>query len=154
MRLLLQRVSRAAVRVRGKTVAEIEAGYLILVGVGRAERQEDVEWLAQKVAHLRVFEDGGGRMNRSLDEVDGQALVVPQSTLYGDTSRGRRPSWIHAAPPVEAREWVERFALALEAERVQVRRGAFQEHMEVELVNDGPVTLEFERGGGGSGAAG
>jgi D-tyrosyl-tRNA(Tyr) deacylase len=154
LRLLLQRVSRAAVRVRGEIVAEVAAGYLILVGVGRTERQEDVEWLAQKVAHLRVFEDDRGKMNRSLDEVSGEALVVPQFTLYGDTSRGRRPSWIRAAPPEEARAWVEGFAQALEAEGVPVRRGAFQEHMEVELVNDGPVTLIFERGERGPDAAG
>ena len=154
MRLLLQRVARAAVRVRGDAVAEIGAGYLILVGVGRTERQEDIEWLARKIAHLRVFEDAEGKMNRSLDEVSGEALVVPQFTLYGDTSRGRRPSWIHAAPPEDARAWVERFAQALEAEGVPVRRGAFQEHMEVELVNDGPVTLIFDRGGEGSDAAG
>jgi D-tyrosyl-tRNA(Tyr) deacylase len=138
-------VARAAVRVRGDAVAEIGAGYLILVGVGRTERQEDIEWLARKIAHLRVFEDAEGRMNRSLDEVSGEALVVPQFTLY--------PSWIHAAPPEDARAWVERFAQALEAEGVPVRRGAFQEHMEVELVNDGPVTLIFDRGGEGSDAA-
>jgi D-aminoacyl-tRNA deacylase len=148
VRLVLQRVSRAAVRVRGDTVAAIEQGYMILVGVGHGERQEDVEWLAQKVTHLRVFEDGEGKMNRSLEEVSGEVLVVPQFTLYGDTSGGRRPSWIRAAPPEEAQGWVERFAQALEAEGVAVRRGAFQEHMDVELVNDGPVTLVFERGGG------
>jgi D-aminoacyl-tRNA deacylase len=148
VRLVLQRVSRATVRVRGDTVAAVEQGYMILVGVGHGERQQDVEWLAQKVAHLRVFEDGEGKMNRSLEEVSGEVLVVPQFTLYGDTSGGRRPSWIRAAPPEEARGWVERFAQALEAEGVAVRRGAFQEHMDVELVNDGPVTLVFERGGG------
>jgi D-tyrosyl-tRNA(Tyr) deacylase len=126
-------------------VAEIAAGYLILVGVGHAERVEDVEWLARKVAHLRVFEDHDGKMNRSLDEVSGEVLVVPQFTLYGDVSKGRRPSWVHAAAPEEAKEWVERFAQALESEGVPVRRGAFQEHMDVELVNDGPVTLVLER---------
>ncbi len=128
-------------------MAEIGTGLLILVGVGLRERAEDVEWLAQKVAGLRVFEDHDGRMNRSLDEVSGEILVVPQFTLYGDASKGRRPSWAHAAPPEEARAWIERFSLALESEGVPVRRGAFQEHMEVELVNDGPVTLVLERGG-------
>ncbi len=128
-------------------MAEIGTGLLILVGVGLRERAEDVEWLAQKVAGLRVFEDHDGRMNRSLDEVSGEILVVPQFTLYGDASKGRRPSWAHAAPPEEARDWIERFSLALESEGVPVRRGAFQEHMEVELVNDGPVTLVLERGG-------
>ncbi len=128
-------------------MAEIGTGLLVLVGVGQRERAEDVQWLAQKVASLRVFEDHEGKMNRSLDEVSGEILVVPQFTLYGDASKGRRPSWARAAPPEEARGWVEQFSLALEAEGVPVRRGAFQEHMEVELVNDGPVTLVLERGG-------
>lgn len=145
MRLVVQRVSRAAVRVRSETVAEIGQGLLVLVGVGRGERAEDVQWLAGKVAHLRVFEDADGKMNRSLDEMTGEVLVVPQFTLYGDVSRGRRPSWIGAAAPDEAKKWVERFASALEAEGVPVRRGSFQEHMEVQLVNDGPVTIVLER---------
>jgi D-aminoacyl-tRNA deacylase len=146
MRLVLQRVTRAAVRVRGDTVAEIGTGFLILVGVGLGERPADVEWLARKVAHLRLFEDHEGRMNRGLEDVSGEVLVVPQFTLYGDASKGRRPSWVHAAPPEEARRWVERFSAALQSEGVAVRWGAFQEHMEVELVNDGPVTLAMERG--------
>ena len=145
MRLVIQRVSRAAVRVGGETVAEIGTGLLVLVGVALRERVEDVEWLARKVATLRVFEDHDGKMNRSLAEVSGEILVVPQFTLYGDASKGRRPSWAHAAPPEEARGWIERFVGALEAEGVPVRPGAFQEHMEVELVNDGPVTLLLER---------
>ena len=147
MRLVVQRVSRAAVRVQGETVAEIGTGLLVLVGVGHHERDEDLRWLAGRVAHLRVFEDKDGKMNRSLDDVGGEVLVVPQFTLYGDTSAGRRPSWIGAARPEVARDWVERFAAAIEAEGVTVRRGSFQEHMEVELVNDGPVTLIMERGG-------
>ena len=145
MRLVVQRVARAAVRVRGETVGEIGPGLLVFVGVGHDERPADVEWLAGRVAHLRIFEDPDGKMNRSLGEVSGEVLVVPQFTLYGDTSAGRRPSWIHAAPPEEAREWVERFAGLLEEEGAPVRRGSFQEHMEVELVNDGPVTLILER---------
>jgi len=146
VRLVVQRVSHAAVRVGGKTLAEIGPGFLVLVGVGHGERPEDVEWLAGRVAHLRLFEDEEGRMNRSLDEVGGEVLVVPQFTLYGDASRGRRPSWIGAAAPEEARHWVERFAAGVEAEGPTVRRGSFQEHMEVDLVNDGPVTLVLERG--------
>jgi len=145
VRLVVQRVARAAVRVRGETVGEIGPGLLVFVGVGHDERPADVEWLAGRVAHLRIFEDPDGKMNRSLGEVSGEVLVVPQFTLYGDTSAGRRPSWIHAAPPEEAREWVERFAGLLEEEGAPVRRGSFQEHMEVELVNDGPVTLILER---------
>jgi len=148
VRLVVQRCSRAAVRVEGETVAEIGTGFLVLVGVGQRERAEDVEWLAQKVANLRVFEDHDGKMNRSLDEVSGEILVVPQFPLYGDVSKGRRPSWAHAAPPEEASGWIERFSQALESGGVPVRHGAFQEHMEVELVNDGPVTLVLERGGG------
>jgi D-tyrosyl-tRNA(Tyr) deacylase len=127
-------------------VAEIGSGLLVLVGVGHEERLADVEWLAGRVAHLRLFEDRDGKMNRSLEEASGEVLLVPQFTLYGDTSKGRRPSWIHAAQPEEARAWVERFAGLLEDEGVPVRRGSFQEHMDVELVNDGPVTLIMERG--------
>lgn len=147
MRLVLQRVSRAAVRVRGAPVAEIGPGLVALVGVGRTDRDHsgDAErWLAGKVAGLRIFEDDGGRMNRSLLDVEGAVLVVPQFTLYGDARRGRRPSWAAAAPPEEAEGRVERFALALESLGVAVRRGAFREHMEVELVNDGPVTILLE----------
>ena len=141
MRLVVQRVSRASVRVRGETVAQIGTGFLVLVGVGHGERPEDVSWLAGRVAHLRVFEDHEGKMNRSLEEVSGEVLVVPQFTLFGDASKGRRPSWIGAAPPEEARAWVQRLAGMLEDEGVPVRRGSFREHMEVELVNDGPVTI-------------
>jgi D-tyrosyl-tRNA(Tyr) deacylase len=122
-------------------VASIDRGYLVLVGVGRHERAEDVDWLAGKVAHLRLFEDGEGRMNLALSDVDGRVLVVPQFTLYGDARKGRRPSWTNAAPPAEAEAWVGAFADALERLGVPVARGAFREHMEVELVNDGPVTL-------------
>jgi D-tyrosyl-tRNA(Tyr) deacylase len=144
VRLVLQRVSRAAVRVGAGSVAEIGQGFLILVGVGRAETDQGVEWLARKVVTLRVFEDGAGRMNLALDDVGGEILVVPQFTLYGDARKGRRPSWDGAAPPEEAAPWVEAFAVALERLGAVVRRGAFREHMLVELVNDGPVTLLLE----------
>ena len=141
MRVLLQRVARASVTVRGDRVAEIGAGLLLLVGVGREDGEEDVERLAAKIAVLRIFEDADGKMNRSLADVDGEILVVPQFTLFGDVARGRRPSWDAAAPPEIAAERVEAFARALEEQGATVRRGAFREHMEVELVNDGPVTL-------------
>jgi D-aminoacyl-tRNA deacylase len=144
VRLVVQRVSRAAVRVAGRTVAEIGTGLLVLAGVGREERDEDVQWMAGKVAGLRIFEDEEGKMNRSLADVGGGVLIVPQFTLYGDVRKGRRPSWAGAAPPEEARRWVERFAAAVEAAGVTVRRGSFQEHMEVDLVNDGPVTLVLD----------
>jgi D-tyrosyl-tRNA(Tyr) deacylase len=147
MRLVVQRVSRAAVRVQGKPVAEIGPGLLVLVGVGLMDDPSDAGRLAAKVFHLRIFEDPDGKMNLALPDVGGQVLVVPQFTLYGDTSRGRRPSWVHAAPPEAARERVEDFARALEDLGAPVRRSSFQEHMEVELVNDGPVTILLEAPG-------
>jgi D-tyrosyl-tRNA(Tyr) deacylase len=125
-------------------VAEIGPGLLILVGAGQDSVPEELPWLAAKAANLRIFEDEQGKMNRSLLEFGGEALVVPQFTLYADTRRGRRPSWAAAAAPAVAADMVERFAAELEAARVPVRRGAFQEHMEVELVNDGPVTILLE----------
>ena len=144
MRLVIQRATRAAVRVGRDTVAEIGPGLLVLVGVGRGDRRDEAEWLAGKVYNLRIFEDPGGKMNRSLAEVGGEVLVVPQFTLYGDASKGRRPSWAGAAPPEEAAERVSEFAEALTALGASVKRGSFQEHMEVELVNDGPVTILLE----------
>jgi D-tyrosyl-tRNA(Tyr) deacylase len=144
VRLVIQRVSRAEVRVGGDQVAAIGPGLLILVGVGLDDDPDGIAWLARKTAQLRIFEDDNGKMNRSVLETGGEALVVPQFTLYGDTHKGRRPSWAAAAPPEVAQERVEAFASALEGEGVPVRRGAFQEHMEVELVNDGPVTIFLE----------
>jgi D-aminoacyl-tRNA deacylase len=141
VRLVLQRVSRAAVRVGAREVASIGSGLLILVGVGRSEDEAEPSRLAVKVANLRIFEDAQGKMNRSIQDAGGEVLVVPQFTLYGDAGKGRRPSWAAAAEPDVARDRVESFAAALEAEGVPVRRGSFQEHMEVELVNDGPVTI-------------
>ncbi len=141
MRLVVQRVSRAAVRARGRTWARIGPGLLILVGVSVGDRDDEAVWLADKVFHLRIFEDDDGKMNRSLADVGAEALVVPQFTLYGDARRGRRPSWAHAAPPDVAEARVELFSSILESLGAPVRRGAFREHMEVELVNDGPVTI-------------
>jgi D-tyrosyl-tRNA(Tyr) deacylase len=141
VRVLLQRVSRASVSVRGDLVARIGPGLLLLVGVGRDDGFGEYDRLAEKVFNLRVFEDEDGKMNRSLMEIGGEILVVPQFTLFGDVRRGRRPSWDAAAPPEVAADRVEAFARALEARGTKVERGAFREHMEVELVNDGPVTL-------------
>ena len=141
MRILLQRVARAAVRVRGETIARIGSGFVLLVGVGRQDGFGEYDRMAEKVFNLRVFEDEQGKMNRSLSDVGGEILVVPQFTLYGRVRKGRRPSWDGAAPPDVAADRVEAFARALEARGAIVRRGAFREHMEVELVNDGPVTL-------------
>jgi D-tyrosyl-tRNA(Tyr) deacylase len=134
-------VTRAAVRVRGDEVARIGPGLVLLVGVGRDDGFGEYDRLAEKVFHLRVFEDDDGRINRSLSEIGGEVLIVPQFTLYGSVRKGRRPSWDGAAPPEVAADRVEAFARALEARGAPVRRGAFREHMEVELVNDGPVTL-------------
>ncbi len=141
IRITVQRVSRAEVRVGGRAVAEIGRGLLLLVGIGREDGLGAYDRLAEKVVNLRIFPDAQGRMNRSLAEVGGEVLVVPQFTLYGDVRRGRRPSFEGAAPPEVAADRVEAFARALEARGATVRRGAFREHMEVELVNDGPVTL-------------
>jgi D-tyrosyl-tRNA(Tyr) deacylase len=141
LRILLQRVSRASVAVRGELVSQIGPGLLLFVGVGKDDGFGEYDRLAEKVFHLRVFEDEQGKMNRSLSEVGGEVLVVPQFTLYGDVRKGRRPSWDGAAPPEGAEDRVEAFAKALEARGAIVRRGAFREHMQVELVNDGPVTL-------------
>lgn len=144
MRIVLQRVQRASVRVRGELVAEIGRGFLLLVGVGSEDGFGEYDRLAEKVFHLRVFEDEQGKMNLSLSDVGGEILVVPQFTLYGDVRRGRRPSWAGAAPPEVAAGRVEAFAKALESRGASVERGAFREHMEVELVNDGPVTLVLD----------
>jgi D-tyrosyl-tRNA(Tyr) deacylase len=141
MRILLQRVSRAAVRVGGETIAEIGPGLLLLVGIGAGDAPGEDDRLADKIVHLRVFSDDDGKMNRSLADVGGEILVVPQFTLYGDLSSGRRPSWDGAAPPQVAADRIEAFARALEAHGAPVRRGRFGAHMEVDLVNDGPVTL-------------
>ena len=119
-------------------------GLLILVGVGVEDRPEEPMKLAEKVYRLRIFEDAERKMNRSLADVGGDVVVVPQFTLYGDTSRGRRPSWIRAAPPDVAEKRVAEFGEALAALGARVQAGAFREHMEVELVNDGPVTLFLE----------
>lgn len=130
--------------MRGETVASIGRGFLLLVGVGLDAIPGEEDRLAAKAFHLRVFEDGEGKMNLSLADVGGEVLVVPQFTLYGDWRRGRRPSWAAAAPPDVAAERVEAFARALERLGARVARGAFQEHMEVDLVNDGPVTLVLD----------
>jgi D-aminoacyl-tRNA deacylase len=146
MRLVLQRVSRASVTVDDRLVSEIGPGLLILVGVGAAEADPAASAvrLAEKVLNLRVFEDADEKMNRSLAETGGEALVVSQFTLYADTRKGRRPSWTDAAAPEVAEPAVEAFARALEAVGVRVGRGVFGAHMRVELVNDGPVTILLE----------
>jgi len=141
MRVLVQRVSRASVSVDGEVRSSIGLGYLLLVGVGRGDEAALVGRLADKVAGLRIFRDADGKTNLAIADVDGEALVVSQFTLYADTRKGRRPSFVYAADPEEAAELVEAFAAALEARGLKVARGVFGAEMEVELVNDGPFTM-------------
>jgi D-tyrosyl-tRNA(Tyr) deacylase len=142
--VVLQRVSRAAVTVEDRTVGEIGPGVLLLVGVGQDEREHQIQRLAEKIYHLRIFEDGSGKMNLALLDAGGSILLIPQFTLYADWRRGRRPSWARAAPPEIAARHVEALGRALESLGATVARGAFGEHMEVDLVNDGPVTLVLD----------
>ena len=133
-------------RVRGDMIAAIGPGLLLLVAAGRDDEVGEADRLAEKVTNLRVFEDEEGKTNRSLTDVGGEVLVVPQFTLYADVRKGRRPSLDAAAPPDVAADAVEAFASALEARGAAVQRGSFREHMEVELVNDGPFTLWLDAG--------
>jgi D-tyrosyl-tRNA(Tyr) deacylase len=144
VRLVLQRVSRAAVKVDAETVGEIAHGLLILIGVREGDDEAMARRLATKAAELRIFADTEGRFNRSLIETGGEALVVSQFTLYGDVRKGRRPSFNDAAPGEIAEPLVEAFATAIEALGVHVARGRFGAQMQVELVNDGPVTLVID----------
>ena len=130
--------------VDGTRVAEIGLGYLLLVGAGHEDRDDEPERLAEKIANLRVFANDDHKMNLALADVGGAALVVSQFTLYGDVRKGRRPSWTGAADPAVAEGRVEAFATALEARGVRVGRGVFGAHMEVDLLNDGPVTLVLD----------
>ncbi|GAP62614.1 D-tyrosyl-tRNA(Tyr) deacylase [Ardenticatena maritima] len=145
MRIVLQRVRHGAVDVEGQRIAEIGRGVVLLVGITTDDGMEAVEWLASKVAHLRIFEDDEGKMNRSLLDVGGEALVVSQFTLYGDARKGRRPSFTQAAPPEKAAPLIDAFAEALRREGVPVQTGRFGAHMLVLIENDGPVTLILER---------
>jgi D-aminoacyl-tRNA deacylase len=149
MRALIQRVTRASVRVGGSPIGEIGLGLVILVGVRATDAERDCEFLANKIANLRIFEDAEGKFNLSALEVNAQMLVVSQFTLYADTSRGRRPDFLAAARPEVAEPMVESFAKQLESLGLFVVRGRFQAKMMVEIFNDGPVTLlldSMERG--------
>jgi len=145
MRVLLQRVSRASVRVDGQIRGEIGRGYLLLVGLTHDDDEADLVWMADKVVGLRLFADSDDRMNLALADVGGSLLVVSQFTLYGDAARGRRPSFIDAARPDVAVPLYERFIALLRARHITVETGVFGAMMEVDLVNDGPVTLWLER---------
>ncbi|MEJ5241136.1 MAG: D-aminoacyl-tRNA deacylase [Anaerolineales bacterium] len=145
MRLVLQRVLRARVLVDGETVAEIGPGLLILLGIAPSDNEEVARFLAEKVATLRIFEDQEGKTNLSIQDVQGEALVVSQFTLYADTRKGRRPSFTDAAPPQVAAPLVERFAQLLQEQGIPTQTGRFGAHMLVEIHNDGPFTLWLER---------
>ena len=141
MRAVVQRVSRARVTVNGTVNGEIGLGLLVLLGVGAGDTRTDADYLAEKTIGLRIFEDAGGKMNLSVAEVAGALLVVSQFTLYGDARRGKRPSFEAAAPPEQARELYEYFVEKVRAAGLRCETGRFQETMQVELVNEGPVTI-------------
>lgn len=146
MRIVLQRVSRASVSIAGRTAGAIERGFCLLVGFHADDVPEQVDWLAAKVAGLRLFADAEGKMNLGLDDVGGAVLVISQFTLYGDTEKGRRPSFISAARPETAVPLYERFLASLRDQGLRVESGEFGADMLVEIHNDGPVTLILERG--------
>lgn len=141
MRAVIQRVSRAKVSVNGETAGEIGCGLLVLLGVGSGDSRADADYLAEKTIGLRIFEDADGKMNLSIADTAGALLVVSQFTLYGDVRRGKRPSFDAAAPPQQARELYEYFVEKIRATGLQCETGHFQEMMQVELVNEGPVTI-------------
>ena len=145
MRVVLQRASRAAVRVDGQTVGAIGRGFVVLAGFAPADGEATLAWMADKIAGLRLFADAEGKMNLPLADVGGGLLVISQFTLYGDASKGRRPSFVDAAPPAVAEALYERFVVLLREKGLEVQTGRFGAMMDVELVNDGPVTLVLEK---------
>ncbi len=145
MRALLQRVSRASVAVDGRVISQVGKGLLILLGIGHGDGEAQAQFLAEKVANLRIFEDAQGKTNLSILDVQGEVIVVSQFTLYADARKGRRPSFTDAALPEFAEPLVERFADLLRGHGVPTQTGKFGAHMEVEIHNDGPVTIWLER---------
>ncbi len=142
MRAVIQRVSQASVRVKSEGYNEhIEHGFAVLLGVGKEDTEEDGEYIATKIAGLRVFEDSEGKMNLSLTDTGGEVLLISQFTLYGDCRKGRRPSFTDAAPPEAANKLYEHVADLIRRQGISVKTGRFKKHMEVGIVNDGPVTL-------------
>lgn len=144
MRALIQRVSEARVTVAGEVTGQIGQGMLVLLGVGHEDSANQVAWMAEKLTGLRIFEDDEGKMNLSLTEVGGAMLVVSQFTLFGECKKGKRPSFTGAAPPEQAQGLYNQFVDAIRQRRIEVGTGRFREHMDVALVNDGPVTLWVE----------
>lgn len=144
MRFLIQRVSRASVRIEGRPEASIGRGLLVLIGISKTDTRKDADGLAEKLLHLRIFPDDAGRMNRSSFDVHAGLLLVSQFTLYGDCSRGRRPGFDLAAPPELAEELYDYAVEKIRASGLAVETGVFRAHMDVELVNDGPVTFLLE----------
>ncbi len=149
MRTVVQRVSRARVDVDGETVGAIERGLLVLLGVQTPDTERDADYLAAKIVTLRIFNDAQGKMNRDVQDIQGGVLAVPQFTLYGDARKGRRPSFVQAAPPEQAERLYECFLEATTRRGVPVAHGVFGAHMQVHLVNDGPVTLLLDSPHGG-----
>jgi D-aminoacyl-tRNA deacylase len=145
MRVVLQRVSRASVTIDGRTAGAVERGFCLLVGFTHGDTEATVDWMAEKVAGLRLFSDAEGKMNLGLEEIGGAVLVVSQFTLYGDVAKGRRPSFVDAARPEQAIPLYERLVDALRGRGLEVATGEFGAHMMVEIHNDGPVTLMLER---------
>ena len=145
MRLLIQRVSKASVTVEKQTISSIGKGLLVLLGIGHGDSEEQVQFLAEKTAKLRIFEDEQGKTNLSVLDVKGEAIVVSQFTLYADSRKGRRPSFIDAALPDVAEPLVNRFVELLRSHGVPTQTGKFGAHMEVEIHNDGPVTIWLEK---------
>ncbi len=141
MRACIQRVSQARVVVDGEITGEVGLGLLVLLGVAQRDTDAELTWLADKIVGLRIFEDDQGKMNRSLAEVGGGMLVVSQFTLYGDCRKGRRPSFVAAAPPEQAQQMYDQFVEHVGRQGVSVATGRFRAHMQVELTNDGPVTI-------------
>jgi D-tyrosyl-tRNA(Tyr) deacylase len=144
MRAVVQRVSRASVKVDEQVVGRIESGLLVLLGVGNGDAEADADYLAEKIAGLRVFEDADGKMNRSVVDIAGAVLAVSQFTLFGDVRRGKRPSFDAAAPSQQARRLYEYFVARVRASGVRCETGTFQATMQVELVNQGPVTIMLD----------
>jgi D-tyrosyl-tRNA(Tyr) deacylase len=145
MRAVIQRVTHASVTVEGRVAGAIQHGLAILVGVRVGDTEAEAQWLASKIATLRIFDDDEGKLNRSVQDVGGSALVVSQFTLYGDARKGRRPSYTEAAPPDVAEPLIRRLVELLEAKGVPVQTGVFRAHMLVEIHNDGPVTILLEQ---------